>query len=130
MLVLFDVSSKQRHEVELKAAQELAQAMVETARDPLLVLDSELRIQGANRSFLELVGAANDPRGQPLAALGPAWDHPELHRLLADVLPHQSRLDGFVLERAPAPRLRLQAHSVLSEDHRPFLILLRAEQEP
>ncbi len=129
VLALFDVSSARRGEAELKAAQELAQAMIETARDPLLVLDRELRIQGANRSFVELTGDRGDLRNKPLTELGPEWGSAELLRILSDVLSRPNATEGFLVRRADGPALRLKVHSVRGLDEQPFLILLWAERQ-
>jgi two-component system, LuxR family, sensor kinase FixL len=44
----------------LQEARLHAEAIVDTIREPLLVLDSELRVQSANRSFYETFGLAPD----------------------------------------------------------------------
>ncbi len=51
VLVLVDIDALKCAEQAVAAARDYAENMVETVREPLLVLDKELRIEGANRSF-------------------------------------------------------------------------------
>ncbi|MBA2593297.1 MAG: PAS domain-containing protein [Gammaproteobacteria bacterium] len=50
-LVLVDIDALKWAEQAVAAARDYAENMVETVREPLLVLDEELRIESANRSF-------------------------------------------------------------------------------
>ena len=76
-------------------ASALAQAIVDTIRDPLLVLDQNLRVVAANRAFYQTFKLSRqDIRGQPIYGLGNGqWDIPELRLLLGDVGP-RTRRDG------------------------------------
>jgi PAS domain S-box-containing protein len=49
-----DFSERSRSEQALAAAKEFAEAIVQTVRQPLIVLDSDLRIVSVNRAFCEL----------------------------------------------------------------------------
>jgi PAS domain-containing protein len=79
----------------------LAQAIVDTIREPLLVLDKDLRVVTANRSFyLTFRMIRQDVQGRPVYALGDGqWDIPELRSLLADIAPQHSVLDAFEVEQ-------------------------------
>jgi len=77
-------------------ASALAQAIVDTIRDPLLVLDQNLRVVTANRAFLQTFKMNHkDIQGHPVYGLGDGqWDIPELRLLLEDVGPqHARRID-------------------------------------
>lgn len=75
----------------------LAQAIVDTLREPFLVLDGELRVVAASQSFYILFRV--DPRetiGRPVYDLGDGqWDIPALRRLLEHVIPDCAVIEGF-----------------------------------
>jgi PAS domain-containing protein len=66
--------------IENGDAGTLAQAIVDTVREPLLVLDKDLRVLAASRSFYRAFKVApSSTQGQLLYALGDGqWDIPEL----------------------------------------------------
>jgi hypothetical protein len=70
--------------LENKEAATLAQAIVDTVREPLLVLDKDLVVLAASRSFyLTFKVAKAETIGRPLYALGDGqWDIPRLRLLL------------------------------------------------
>src|SRR5512134_221944 len=76
----------------------LAQAIVDTVRVPLLVLDQDLRVLAANRSFyLTFQASPQDTIAQLFFALGDGqWDIPELRVLLEKVA--SDRLEGYEVE--------------------------------
>jgi len=78
----------------------LAQAIVDTVRQPMLVLDQELRVIAASRSFYELFSAKpGDTLGKRLSDLGDgAWDIPALKTLLDDILSRHIAIDDFEVE--------------------------------
>ncbi|MGH2373113.1 MAG: PAS domain-containing protein, partial [bacterium] len=51
VLVLVDIDAQKWAEQAVAAARDYAENIVETVREPLLVLDEELRVESANRSF-------------------------------------------------------------------------------
>ena len=69
---------------ENEDASVLAQAIVDTVREPLLVLDKDLRVMAASRSFyLTFEVSRGDIQGRLLYALGDGqWDIPKLRLLL------------------------------------------------
>jgi two-component sensor histidine kinase len=92
------VFRKQFSEVEDACA--LAQAMVDTVREPLIVLDKDLRVVAASRSFY--VKFSTDPRdtqGKRFYELGDReWDIPKLRLLLEEIIPNQSSMDEYEVE--------------------------------
>src|ERR1700720_884311 len=79
----------------------LAQAIVDTIRDPLLVLDQDLRVVTANRAFYQTFRMnRQDIQGQPVYGLGDGqWDIPELRLLLEDVAPQHTVVEAYEVER-------------------------------
>jgi signal transduction histidine kinase len=70
---------------------------VETAREPILALDADLRVLSANRSFYEFFKVTpQDTIGNPIYDLGNRqWDIPRLRALLAEVLPKDNQFDDY-----------------------------------
>lgn len=77
---------------EMRQSRDFAEAVVETMRQPLLVLDGNLRIQQANRAFYRNFKTTREATEQVrLYELGHGqWDIPALRRLLEEVLPAQT----------------------------------------
>ena len=80
----------------LADAQELAEKVIETIRDPLLILYSNLRVQTANPAFYRLFQVhPADTLERHIYELGNGqWAIPELRTLLEDILPH-TRFSSF-----------------------------------
>ena len=77
-----------------------AQNIVDTVREPLLILDATLRVRSANRAFYQtfLVSPA-ETEGRLIYELGNGqWDIPDLRTLLEDIVPKSSVFDDFELE--------------------------------
>jgi two-component sensor histidine kinase len=81
-------------------AQTLAQAIVNTIAEPLLVLDEDLRVLAVSRSFYETFKVAPEQTlGSLLYALGDGqWDIPALRLLLEKIIPEKTAIDGFEVE--------------------------------
>jgi chemotaxis protein methyltransferase CheR len=81
-------------------AQTLAQAIVNTIVEPFLVLDPQLRVLAASRSFYQTFRVDPDHTvGQLLYALGDGhWDIPALRLLLETIIPQQTAMEGFEVE--------------------------------
>ena len=85
---------------DYQAASEFAESIVETVREPLLVLGEELRVISANRSFYKKFTAPKEEtEGRFIYELGNRqWDIPDLRRLLEEILPQNSKFDDFPVE--------------------------------
>jgi two-component system CheB/CheR fusion protein len=83
-----------------KLAQELAEGIVNTVVEPLLVLDGGLQVISASRSFYEhFQVAAEQTVGRKIYALGNGqWDIPALRELLENILPQNHVMEGYVVE--------------------------------
>ena len=86
--------------VENKDAGALAQAIVDTVREPLLVLDKDLRVLAASRSFyLTFKVDRADTHGRLLYALGDGqWDIPKLRLLLENIVPEHGVMDDYEVD--------------------------------
>jgi len=90
-------TTDQRREAILQEVRSFAEAIVETVREPLLVLDRDLHVKMANRSFLGTFRASKgETEGRLLYELGNGqWDIPELRRLLEDIIPQHTEFRDF-----------------------------------
>jgi two-component sensor histidine kinase len=86
--------------VENTDAGALAQAIVNTVREPLLVLDKDLRVLAASRSFyLTFKVDRADTHGRLLYALGDGqWDIPSLRLLLEKIVPEHGVMNDYEVE--------------------------------
>jgi PAS domain S-box-containing protein len=80
--------------------REFAEGVVDTVREPLVVLDADLRIISANRSFYKTFKVRpGETEGQLLYDLGNRqWDIPKLRELLEEILPKDTTFDNFEVE--------------------------------
>jgi two-component sensor histidine kinase len=119
--------------IDLDEAHPLAQAIVDTIRDPLLVLDQDLRVVTANRAFHRTFRMNHqDIQGRPVYGLGDGqWDIPELRLLLEDVAPQHTVMEAYEVERDfPVIGRRLMllnAREVFNQRNSRNLILLTFE---
>ena len=77
-----------------------AQGIVDTVREPVLVLDKDLRVIAASRSFYSAFKVSpEDTKGRLLYALGDGqWDIPKLRVLLEKIIPEHGVMDGYEVE--------------------------------
>ena len=86
---------------QLKAARALAESIVNTVREPLIILDAELKIISANNSFYRMFQITpKEIENQSFFKLGKLrWNIPELRRLLESVLHENTHFDSFKVEK-------------------------------
>lgn len=81
-------------------AGEYAEKIVATVREPLIVLDNDLKVISANKSFYQTFKV--DPertQGQFIYDLGDGeWNIPKLRSLLEDVLPQNDIFENYEVE--------------------------------
>jgi signal transduction histidine kinase len=125
------VTPEQQQAIEL--ARDYAEAIVETVREPLVVLDASLRVLTANRSFYRIFHVnKKDTEHKLIYELGNGqWDHPKLRFLLEDILPQKSFFQDFELEHEfPVIGKRivcLNGRKIVQKNHNEPMILLAIE---
>ena len=79
---------------------EYSESIVNTVREPLIVMDQHLRVITASRSFYEFFRAEpEDTIGKLIYNLGNnQWDIPKLRELLETILPQQTSFDDYKVE--------------------------------
>jgi len=80
-----------------KAAQEVAKSLVNTVREPLVVLDRDLRIISANNAFYNMFQVVKEKTEKQLIyEIGNRqWDIPKLRELLEDILPKNTHFNDY-----------------------------------
>jgi two-component sensor histidine kinase len=118
---------------EIGDARALAQAIVDTVREPLLVFDKDLRVIAASRSFYSVFKVSpQDTQGRRLHELGDGqWNIPRLRLLLEKIIPEHGVMEGYEVEHEfPGIGLRtmcLNARQVFYEGGADTTILLGIE---
>ncbi len=92
----------ERAEQALRDALAFAESIIDTVRDPLLVLDGGLRVVTASREFYRAFGVApGETEGRLVYELGNRqWDIPRLRTLLEEILPRSTTFRDFEVEHA------------------------------
>ncbi len=117
----------------LRRAQEFAENIVETVREPLLLLDADLRVSRANRSFYQTfkVTAAETEKCLIYDLGNGQWNIPKLRRLLEEILPHNSTFEDFPVEfdfgRVGRKSMLLNARRLVQHSNGSRWILLAIE---
>ncbi len=121
------------HFIAVADAWALAQGIVDTVHEPVLVLDKELRVIAASRSFYSAFKVSpEDTKGRLLYALGDGqWDIPKLRVLLEKIIPEQGVMEGYEVEHEfpglGQRTMRLNARQVFYEEGTNTTILLGME---
>jgi PAS domain S-box-containing protein len=140
LVAIEDVTERRHSRWLLEHQKELAEKILDTVREPLLILHEDLRVQSANRAFYDGFGVeAAATEGQMLYELGDGqWDIPELRRLLSEVLPGDGFFENFEVEHDfPSVGHRVMLLNARRVDHLQLILLAiediterrRAEQE-
>lgn len=112
---------------------QIFEGIVETIREPLLVLDRDLRIVTASRSFYEFFKVKPEETvGQFIYDLGDKqWDISKLRELLETILPQQTAFDNYEVEHdfvtIGRRTLLLNARQIEREVGKERIILLAIE---
>ena len=79
---------------------EYANAVVDTVREPLIVLNTGLRVISANESFYKTFKVSKkETENHLIYRLGNnQWDIPKLRKLLEEILPKKKVFDNFEVE--------------------------------
>ena len=100
VMTFSDITVLKAIEAEAKVARNYAQSIVDTVREPLLVLNGTFEVVSASRAFYQTFGVTPEETiGKVLYELGNnQWDIPRLHELLETVLPGKTSFENFEVE--------------------------------
>lgn len=133
LLALEDIHAAKLAQAALRDARDYAHAIIATTRDPLLVLDRELRIQMASRAFYRVFRLTPaDVQGSHLYDLADRrWAIPELRTLLEQVLSAGTPFEDYEVKAdfdSAGPRImQLNARPIVRNGEATDLILLALE---
>jgi two-component system CheB/CheR fusion protein len=120
----------------VQTARALAEAIVDTVREPLLVLDEGFKVVSASRSFYQYFEVTtNDTIGWSIYELGNRqWDIPALHELLETLLPRDQSFDDYTVTHIfpviGERTLLLNARRLVGQSGDTALILLAMDSPP
>ncbi len=99
VIALFDIDAIKKNRDEARRSLEYTRAIFETIREPLLVLDEDVRVISANRSFFAMfkLRAADVEKKSLFTIGGGEWDNRRLRKLIEDILPRKTHFDHFEL---------------------------------
>jgi len=91
---------RERAEVALRQALKYADAIIETVREALVVLDAHLKVLSVNRRFHDTFRVTSgETIGNSIFDLGHGqWDIPSLRELLENILPAKTKFDNFEVD--------------------------------
>ena len=100
VLTFTDISQRVGAEEAVAAARALAEGIVDTVREAMIVLDEGLKVVTASRSFYRRFRVTSDETlGRRIYELGNGqWNIPALRELLETILPRDQSFDGFAVE--------------------------------
>ncbi|WP_460043019.1 CheR family methyltransferase [Pseudomonas sp. S2_H01] len=136
VMTFHDINSRIANERAIQAARELAEAIVDTVIEPLLLLDHDLCVVSASRSYYRTFNTtASQTTGRRLYELNNSqWDIASLRKKLGTILDDDTSFDGFEVTHQLAgtqpQTVLLNARRVSGEGARPHLILLAMQPQP
>ena len=100
VMTFADITAMKQFEESSQTAHEYAENIIATIREPLVVLDGELRIVSASQSFYETfqVTPAETERRLLYEVGHKQWDIPSLRQLLGDILAEGTPFRDFRVE--------------------------------
>jgi two-component system CheB/CheR fusion protein len=133
VVALLDINVLKSSIEKVGEQRAFAEAIVNTVREPLVVLDHDLVVQNVNQSFYQSFQVKpEETLNRRIYELGNGqWDIPKLRILLEDILPQNSSFQDFTVEHVfpqiGKKKMVLNARRLTSEDGETRLILLAIE---
>jgi len=133
VVLTFTNITERTRALAIQEAKLLAEGIVNTVREPLIVLDDALKVVTASRSFYQSFQVSTEETvGRPIYELGDGqWDIPDLRNLLEAVLPHNQAFENYQVEHdfptIGYRKILLNARSIIGQTGEPRLILLAME---
>lgn len=129
VLVLLDINALKLSAATVEAARNYAEAIVETVQVPLVVLESNLRINKANRSFYETFQLSPSETAQAIffEVCNGQWNIPRLRSLLEETLTNDRSLQSLEVkhnfERIGYKVLLLNAQKIIQDGEAERILL-------
>ncbi|MES2761156.1 MAG: CheR family methyltransferase [Bacteroidota bacterium] len=123
-------ASLKKHNDLLEESYNYSQTIIATIHEPMIVLNSNLQVKSANKSFYKKFNVTvEETEGKQLFELGnKQWDIPKLRELLDSILAKNSQFENFVVTHTfpglGEKVMLLNASRIIQKTHREKLILL------
>ncbi|AMV73783.1 response receiver sensor diguanylate cyclase, PAS domain-containing [Desulfuromonas sp. DDH964] len=133
LLAMEDITKRKQLEREIQTAREYAENIVETVREPLVVLGFDLKILTANHSFYATFGVTPEKTvGHFIYDVGNRqWDIPGLRVLVEEILPLDTVINDYEVEHdfpeIGRKTILLNARQIFREEISSRIILLAME---
>ncbi len=133
VITFTDITETKQAQQSAVDASVFAESIVDTVREPLLVLDAGLRVITANRAFYAMFrGIREETEKKSVFELGNGqWNIPQLKKLLSGILPKNEVLSDFEVEHDfPAigrKTMLLNARRIVQHGEKKQMILLAIE---
>ncbi len=134
VVITFSDIHEQKTAIEkVKELQIYAENILDTVREPLVVLDKDLRVISINRSFLKTFQVKfEETERRHIYDLGDGqWNIPRLRELLENIVSHDSKFDDFEVDHnfpeIGHKRMLLNARKIVGSVERDDLVLLAIE---
>lgn len=140
VITFVEISAQKQTQVELQQlsrklleARDYAESILTTIRQPLLVLDGELKVKSANRAFYDTFQVKPiETEGRLVYDLADKqWNIPELQQLLENILPQQRTFSDFKLthlfKTVGKRTVLLNGREIMRAEGKERLILLTIE---
>ena len=128
-----EMTARKRAERAVQEAREYAESIVETVREPLVVLDTDLRIISVNHSFYQTFKVTpEDTEGKLIYDLGNRqWNISKLRVLLEEIIPRDNQFQNFEVDHEfptiGRKIMLLNARQIYNKDIGRQMILLAIE---
>jgi PAS domain S-box-containing protein len=133
VLIFRDITNLRKLEKDAQEARRYAESIVDTVREPLVVLDKDLRVISANKNFYNTFKVSPEiSENVILYDLGNnQWDIPKLHELLEDIIPKNTKFENYEVEHdfeSIGKRIMvLNARRIYRDSNKTQMILLAIE---
>ncbi|MFA9478477.1 chemotaxis protein CheB [Phycisphaerales bacterium AB-hyl4] len=100
VITFIDITERKQIEEAIDKAKHVAEEVINTVRNPMLVLGKNLRVKDTNAAFDQMFAVESDElQGQLVYEINEGhWDIPELRQLLENILPKNEVMDDYELE--------------------------------
>lgn len=133
VFVFRDQTKEREAQRKIEEAKLFAESIIATIREPLIVIDSNMKVIAANKSFCTtFLTTPQETIGRSFFKLGnKQWNIPKLKKLLKEILPKNTSFDDFEVE-SNFPKIGkrimlLNARRIYKEVNKTEMILLAIE---
>jgi PAS domain S-box-containing protein len=129
-IIQVEIAERKRAEETFMEAQKYAESIVETIREPLLVLTADLKVFSANQSFYQTFRVTSEEtEGRFIYSIGNRqWDIPALREFLEEIIPKNTHFNNFEVDHEfpviGRKRMLLNARRIYREGKGTDMILL------